>query len=91
VSNKHLTYLKNRIRFHFEDNYQIYGSTRIQKKLEQEGLLYSVSYIATLMRAMELKSILKRKFVITTNSKHDYPVANNILNREFSSAQIGKK
>lgn len=89
--NRKLSHLKARIIFHFRDNNEIYGSTRIQKKLACEGLCYSISYIGKLMRIMGLKSILKRKFVVTTNSKHDNPIAKNILNREFTSNQLGKK
>ena len=43
------------------------------------------------MKQMGLKSILKRKFVSTTDSNHTQPIANNVLNREFSSLKIGKK
>lgn len=43
------------------------------------------------MQQMGLKSILKQKFVATTDSKHDNPIAANIVNRDFTSSQIGKK
>lgn len=43
------------------------------------------------MREMGLKSILKRKFVITTDSKHSFPIADNILDRDFDSAKLGVK
>lgn len=89
--NTTLVHLKNRIQFHFQDNYEIYGSTRIQKMLSKEGLKYSVSYVGKLMYFMGLKSVLKRKFVITTNSNHDDPIAGNILNRKFDSLEIGEK
>ena len=90
-ANRALVHLKNRIQFHFQDNYEIYGSTRIQKILSKEGLKYSVSYIGKSMYAMGLKSVLKRKFVITTNSNHDNPIAKNVLNRKFDSLEIGEK
>ena len=85
-------FLKKRITFIFNENRQIYGATRIQKTLEREGLVYSRSYIAQLMRKMELRSVLKKKFkVITTDSNHAYPVAENQLNRDFKSHVIGQK
>ena len=34
------------------------------------------------MRQQALKPVWKRKFVHTTDSKHDLPVANNVLNRQ---------
>lgn len=83
--------LKDRIQLIFQDSKEIYGSYRIQKMLEREGLLYSRSYIALLMKEMGLKSILKRKFVVTTDSKHSYPIANNELARDFHSSQLGEK
>ena len=38
--------LDQRIRFVFEESRQIYGSYRIQKALEREGLTYARSYIS---------------------------------------------
>ena len=83
--------LKERISILFEENKQIYGSYRIQKMLEREHLFYSRSYIAILMKEMGLKSVLKRKFVITTNSNHNHLISDNLLNREFTSPKLGQK
>ena len=83
--------LEERIKAIFEENRQIYGNCRIQKKLEKEGLFYSRSYIARLMKQLGLKSVLRRKYVITTDSNHSHPIANNELNREFSSHKLGEK
>lgn len=83
--------LKKRIRFHFEQSREIYGSYRIQQKLEREALFYSRSYIALLMREMGLRSVLRRKFVATTDSGHKFPVADNELDRNFCSTELGKK
>ncbi len=75
----------------FEKNKQIYGSHRIQQSLKREGVVYSRSYIATLMRQMGLKSVLRRKYAITTDSNHSLPIAENKLDRNFSSLQLGEK
>lgn len=83
--------LKDRIRAVFEESKEIYGSYRIQKKLEREELFYSRSYIGYLMKTMGLKSVLKRKFVVTTDSNHAYPIAENRLNRNFTSLNLGEK
>ena len=83
--------LKERIKLIFEQSRQKYGSCRIQKKLEREGLIYSRSYIGLLMKEMGLKSVLRKKYVVTTDSKHSFPIANNELNREFSSLKLGEK
>ena len=84
-------YLKKRIKVIFENSREIYGSHRIQKKLEREGLNYCRSYVGLLMKEMGLKSVLKRKFVATTDSNHAFPIAENVLNRDFESLQIGEK
>jgi putative transposase len=84
-------HLKERIKVLFEQSREIYGSFRIKKMLERESLIYSRSYIGFLMKEMGLKSILKRKFVITTNSNHTFKIANNELDRNFTSINLGKK
>lgn len=84
-------HLKKRIKVIFEDSREIYGSHRIQKKLEREGLKYCRSYIGLLMKELGLKSVLKRKFVVTTDSNHEFSIAKNVLNRDFKSIQIGEK
>ena len=43
--------------------------------------------VRTLMRKSNLKPTWKRKFVHTTDSKHDLPIADNILNRQFHPAK----
>lgn len=83
--------LKERIKRIFENSREIYGRYRIQKMLERENLFYSCSYIGLLMKEMGLKSVLKRKFVVTTNSKHAFPIAKNKLNRDFTSLKLGEK
>jgi transposase InsO family protein len=85
------TYLKERIKVIFKNNREIYGSYRIQKKLEKEGLYYSRCYVGLLMKEMGLRSVLKRKFVITTDSNHQYLIAKNELNRDFYSLKLGEK
>lgn len=86
-----LQFLKKRIKGVFEQSKEIYGSYRIQKILEKEGLNYSRSYIGFLMKEMGLKSILKRKFRVVKASKNKLPVADNLLNRNFTCFDIGTR
>ena len=83
--------LRNRIQEIFDDSKQVYGSPKIQKELEREGFVYSRSYVGVLMKQMGIMSILKRKFTITTDSNHSYPLAKNELDRDFSSSNLGEK
>jgi len=83
--------LQQRIKEVFDENKQVYGSHRIQKVLEKEGKKYARSYIARLMQEMGLKSVLRRKFVVTTDSSHHYKTYRNVLARNFSSKKLGQK
>lgn len=87
-----LMYLKTRITAIFNKNRQVYGSLRIRKSLEREGLFYSRSYIALLMKQLGLRSVVSKQFkVCTTDSKHNLPSAKNFLNRDFTATQLGQK
>ena len=65
-------------------NKKRYGSPRIAKELEVSGFRASEKLIRKLMKSASLQSVFKRKYKVTTNSSHKYPVAENILNREFT-------
>lgn len=83
--------LMERIEYIFFESKEVYGSKRIQKQLEREQLFYSRAYISVLMRKLGLRSVLRRKFVATTDSNHAFPIANNILDRNFTSNKLGEK
>ncbi len=75
----------------FDDSKQVYGSYRIKAGLERQGVFISRPYVARLMKSMGLKSVLSKKFkVMTTDSRHDYPIVENILNRDFYVQELGK-
>ena len=42
------------------------------------------------MREMGIRSKTRKKFVATTDSRHENPVAENILGRNFRVCQLGK-
>lgn len=91
VEKESLVLLKEKIRLIFKQSRQIYGSYRIQKMLERESLYYCRSYVAFLMKEMGLKSILRRKYVVTTDSNHSFDISENKLNRDFTSSKLGEK
>jgi len=47
------------------------------------GYRVSKNQVAAIMRDEGLRSIVRKKHVGTTDSKHNYPVVDNILNRNF--------
>lgn len=60
-----------------------YGSPRVTKALRTTGTPLSRHRVARVMRQAGLKSIVTRKFRVTTNSRHDRPIAENVLDRQF--------
>lgn len=76
----------------FNQSRQTYGSYRIQKMLEREGLNYCRSYVAIIMKKLGLRSVLSKEFrVCTTDSNHSFPLSKNVLDRDFSSEKLGDK
>jgi putative transposase len=62
---------------------ETYGSPRIHAELLAKGLEVSRKRVARLMRELGIKSRRKRRFKATTDSKHNMPVAENVLDRKF--------
>jgi putative transposase len=67
-----------------------YGSPRIAAELNKMGFEISRPRVARLMQKENLRSRTKRKYVVTTNSKHDYGYWPNLLDRNFVSNEPGK-
>ncbi len=63
------------------------GSPKITEQLHDEGCPASKTKVARVMQAAGLRSIVRRKFRATTDSKHSHPVADNILQRNFSASE----
>ena len=60
-----------------------YGSPRLHAELVARGLPCCVNTVAGLMREHGIAAKTKRKFRCTTDSNHDRPVAENLLDRRF--------
>ena len=65
-----------------------YGSRRLLRDLRDVGESYSRGRVIRLMRAEELRGKQRRRFRVTTQSDHDKPVAENLLDRHFAPAEI---
>ena len=61
-----------------------YGSRRLCAELGHKGMAVSRYRVRKLMRINELRPVWKRKFVHTTDSKHELPIADNVLDRDFT-------
>ena len=82
--------LVDRIKKIYELSKRTYGSPRVTIKLQAEGLHVSRPRVARLMKKQNLKSIIRKKWVITTDSRHNYPVVENKLNRDFNVTRSGQ-
>jgi len=67
-----------------------YGSPRIFPQLKALGFKTSKTKVERLMREHKIRAKMKRKFKATTNSKHSHPVAENVLNQNFSPEAVNK-
>ena len=75
--------LLEKIRIIHRNSDETYGSPRVHRDLKQQGDNHGEKRIARLMREDGLKAKTKRRFKATTDSKHNLPVAPNLLNRQF--------
>jgi len=66
---------------------QRYGSPRIQAELAHRGCHTSRKRVARLMRGRGLAARRRRRFRVTTHSQHSWPVAANVLGRQFTRPQ----
>ena len=62
-----------------------YGSPRMTRELQDEGVQVGRRRTARLMRENGLKARQKRRFMLTTDSHHGFPVAPNFLEQDFSA------
>jgi putative transposase len=67
-----------------QESFCTYGSPRVYRELKRRGKHIGEKRIVRLMRKDGLRAKTKRKFKVTTDSRHNFPVAANLLNREFT-------
>ncbi len=76
--------LNNLIEAIFIQGRRNYGTRRIQDKLKElYGLLVSRRRISNIMKSLNLRVNMKRRYKNTTDSNHNLPIAPNLLNRDF--------
>lgn len=74
----------------WESSKRKYGSPRIHQQLAGEGWKVSRPRIARLMRAMGMASKIRRRWAKTTDSNHRWPVAPNLLDRNFAPGRLSE-
>lgn len=66
-------------------SYRTYGRPRVHEDLKAEGERVSAKRVARIMRENQLFSKHVRKFRRTTDSDHAFPIAENVMDREFAA------
>ena len=84
------TVLLEKIRESYRESRGRYGSPNIHEDLRQWDYRCSRKRVARLMREAGLRAKTIRRFRVTTESKHTLPVAENLLQRQFSAEAAGK-
>lgn len=63
---------------------EAYGAVKTWKALRAQGVPCGRHRVARLRRAARIEAKRKRRFRVTTQSRHSFPVAPNVLAREFA-------
>lgn len=78
--------LDDRIVYHFLDNHGFYGSPRVFKLIEKEGIQVSPRKVGERMAELDLYATPPKPYMNTTDSDHNQPFFPNILNQEFEQS-----
>jgi len=69
-----------------------YGSPRVFEELKAQGIKVCKNTVAKIMSKGEIRSkIVKRYVPNTTDSRHDHPVAENVLDQNFDTCATNRK
>ncbi len=84
--------LNELVEFIFNQGRNAYGTRRIKDKLLlYYGLFVSRKRISNIMKNLNLKVKMKRRYKNTTDSNHNLPIAPNILDRDFYASNKDEK
>jgi transposase InsO family protein len=68
----------------------VYGSPRMVRELNQRQVPCCENTVAKVMKAAGIRAKTARKFKATTDSKHNRPVAANVLDRQFTAMRANE-
>ena len=81
-----------RIHVVHQEHRELYGSPRVHRALLIDGESVSRNTVAKLMRQANIRARTRRRFVPrTTDSAHTRPVADNLLERDFTAEAPDRK
>jgi transposase InsO family protein len=82
--------LEDKIRVLHAVSHGISGAPKIHRDLTDAGVSCGKNRVARIMHKAGIRSRVKRKFKATTSSRHNLPVAPNLLNQDFSVEAINR-
>jgi putative transposase len=83
--------IAKRIEDAFEEHKGRYVSPRIHAELKDQGMRCGRKRIVRIMREKQISAIRKRRVAKKTNSEHDFPLAPNVLKRDFTADAPNRK
>jgi putative transposase len=84
-SEARVSLLKETITSVFYGFNQHYGSILLTRELHKQGILISEGQVSFYMKHLGLRSKIKKKFKVTTDSRHNLYTSPNILDRQFKT------
>jgi len=79
-----------RIKVIHGQKHRTYGSPRVHQELSETGVKCSRNRVARIMKQEGIRAIVPRKYKATTDSKHNFPVAPNLLKQDFDIKEPNK-
>lgn len=79
-----------KIKTSFVNSRNTYGYRRIVRELREQRESCGKHRVISLMKRLDLRAKARRKFKATTNSSHNKPIYENLLNRQFKPSQINQ-
>lgn len=75
----------------FEASRQTYGYRRVYADLKERNIACGRDRVARLMRENHLHPKMRKRFKVTTDSRHNQPVADNRLARQFTPTRVNER
>lgn len=74
------------LRIRENEDFRSYGSPRMCRELNNQGFKINEKRTARIMKKYGIKAVSQKKIRIkTTDSNHDYPISDNLLQRDFKA------
>jgi putative transposase len=83
-------FLEEKIKNIHQGSRGVYGSQRIHEQLKQDGINVNRKTVENIMKENGIRAKRSKKFKATTNSRHNLPVARNLLKRNFKARRANQ-